>query len=105
MSDFSARLGLARPWSLSRWCCGLQVRALHSNFSMLDHLVGRLRTATAAGRFNRQLQAPLLNSLVPIIDDLGYRPLSRAEATSDVPARVLPLRKRSHDRHQPHEVL
>jgi DNA replication protein DnaC len=63
---------------------GLGVAAYKSGFSIyfstLDHLVGRLRTATAAGRFNRQLQAYLRPSVL-IIDDLGYRPLSRAEAT------------------------
>jgi DNA replication protein DnaC len=63
---------------------GLGVAAYAAGFSIyfstLDHLVGRLRTATTAGRFNQQLQAYLRPSVL-IIDDVGYRPLDRAEAT------------------------
>jgi DNA replication protein DnaC len=63
---------------------GLGIAAYEAGFSIyfstLDHLVSRLRAAAAAGRFNRQLQAYLRPSVL-IIDDVGYRPLGRAEAT------------------------
>jgi DNA replication protein DnaC len=62
----------------------LAVTALQSGFSVhfsaLDRLVGQLRAAYAAGRLSRQLRAHLRPSVL-IIDDVGPRPLDRAEAT------------------------
>jgi DNA replication protein DnaC len=48
-------------------------------FTTLDDLVRRLRAAEATGRFARQLQA-YLRPAVPVVDEVGYLPLDRAEA-------------------------
>jgi DNA replication protein DnaC len=62
----------------------LAVTACQAGFSIyfttLDDLVRRLRAAEAAGRFNRQLQA-FLRPAVLVVDEVGYLPLDRAEAT------------------------
>jgi DNA replication protein DnaC len=44
-----------------------------------DGCIGRVRTAEATGRFNRQLGA-FLRPAVLIVDEDGYLPLDRAEA-------------------------
>ncbi|MBA3488628.1 MAG: ATP-binding protein [Longispora sp.] len=48
-------------------------------FTTLDDMVRRLRTAEAAGRFNRQLAA-YLRPAVLVVDEVGYLPLDRTEA-------------------------
>lgn len=62
---------------------GLAVAARQAGFtiyfSTLDHLIGRLRAATAAGRLDRQLEAYLRPSVL-VVDDVGSRPLERTEA-------------------------
>jgi DNA replication protein DnaC len=61
----------------------LAVAACQAGFSLyfttLDDLVRRLRAAETAGRFNRQL-ATYLRPAVLVVDEVGYLPLSRAEA-------------------------
>ena len=61
----------------------LAIAACQAGFSIyyttLDDLVRRLRTAEAAGRFNRQLAA-YLRPAVLVVDEVGYLPLDRAEA-------------------------
>ena len=49
------------------------------NFTTLDDLVRKLRAAEATGRFNRQLAA-YLRPAVLLVDEVGYLPLSPAEA-------------------------
>jgi DNA replication protein DnaC len=62
---------------------GLAIAACQAGFSIyyttLDDLVRRLRTAEAAGRFNRQLTVYLRPSVL-VVDEVGYLPLDRAEA-------------------------
>ena len=61
----------------------LAVAACQAGFSIyfttLDDLVRKLRTAEAAGRFNRQLSV-FLRPAVLVVDEVGYLPLDRAEA-------------------------
>lgn len=48
-------------------------------FTTLDDLVRKLRVAEATGRFSRQLAAYLRPSVL-VVDEVGYLPLSHAEA-------------------------
>ncbi len=48
-------------------------------FTTLDDLVRELRVAEATGRFSRQLTA-YLRPTVLVVDEVGYLPLSHAEA-------------------------
>ncbi len=48
-------------------------------FTTLDDLVRKLRVAEATGRFSRQLTAYLRPSVL-VVDEVGYLPLSHAEA-------------------------
>ena len=61
----------------------LAVAACQAGFSIyfttLDDLVRKLRAAEATGRFNRQLAA-YLRPAVLLVDEVGYLPLSPAEA-------------------------
>lgn len=61
----------------------LAVAACQAGFSIyfttLDDLVRKLRAAEATGRFNRQLAA-YLRPAVLVVDEVGYLPLSPAEA-------------------------
>ncbi len=62
---------------------GLAVAACQAGFSIyftsLDDLVRNLREADATGRFAKKLQTYLKPSLL-VIDEVGYLPLSRADA-------------------------
>jgi len=62
---------------------GLAVAACQAGFSVyfttLDDMVRKLRVAEATGRFSRQLTAYLRPSVL-VVDEVGYLPLSHAEA-------------------------
>jgi len=62
---------------------GLAVAACQAGFSIyfttLDDMVRNLREAEAGGRFAKKLQT-YLKPAVLIVDEIGYLPLSRAEA-------------------------
>jgi DNA replication protein DnaC len=62
---------------------GLAVAACQAGFSIyfttLDDMVRNLREAEAGGRFAKKLQTYLKPSVL-IVDEIGYLPLSRAEA-------------------------
>lgn len=62
---------------------GLAVAACQAGFSVyfttLDDMVRNLREAEAGGRFAKKLQTYLKPSVL-VVDEIGYLPLSRAEA-------------------------
>ena len=62
---------------------GLAVAACQAGFSVyfttLDDMVRNLREAEASGRFAKKLQT-YLKPAVLVVDEIGYLPLSRAEA-------------------------
>lgn len=62
---------------------GLAVGACRAGFSIyfmtLDDMVANLKTAEATGRFQKKLQTYLKPSVL-VVDEVGYLPLSRAEA-------------------------
>jgi len=63
--------------------CSLAVAACQAGYSVyfttVDDLVRQLRMAEAAGRFAKKLQT-YLKYAVLVLDEVGYLPLSRAEA-------------------------
>ena len=74
---------------------GLAVAACQAGFSVyfttLDDMVRNLREAEASGRFAKKLQT-YLKPAVLVVDEIGYLPLSRAEANMVVGARQPALR-------------